>query len=279
MHFASLSGVDLGGSTGVLLELCVDGPEREAIEVVAERAGHLLEPVFRNAVDANGKFADLLQRHALRLKQLTPWGTTGLNFAGTDEFSVGDIGPQARLAVFCRAAIDLHLRLGTGRSLRPWSVIEDVRRLISGAAQEDLERLEAKARYEGKRSPKLEEELEELRGLLRRGKDFRDFLIRRAAEPSSFSTGQTRGPRRLLRRSGKTSPPQTGRRLAIWLGNRGCRLRNHQLDLSDFGDSLPAPYKVFASLVIAVVCAVVWETFLAGGIAGLFASGACGAMK
>lgn len=130
VHFASLSLIEAGDATSqlpmLLLELNVDGSQAAAIASVVKAdaiAGGYLEAIFRN----NTKFKEEMPRadetleavlnHYSRDLQTRPWGTIGLNFAGTSEFSVADIDMQDKLAAFSKAALDAsmsdHARYGS----------------------------------------------------------------------------------------------------------------------------------------------------------------------
>ncbi|MGJ4960139.1 cytochrome P450 [Bradyrhizobium sp. HKCCYLRH2015] len=123
VHFASLALIEAGDAASpcpmLLLEMNVDGSLEAAIASVAAAdiaAGGSLTAIFENTPLGKVPLETVLNRYKRDL-QTRPWGTIGLNFAGTSEFSVADIDMQDKLAAFARAALDssmaFHARYGS----------------------------------------------------------------------------------------------------------------------------------------------------------------------
>ena len=105
VHFASLSVIEAGDAKApaphLLLELNVDGPREAAIQAIAaaDAKWQKLGPIFENTPMGKAPLAEVLRRYARDL-ETHPWGTIGLNFNGTSEFSIADIAMQDELATF-----------------------------------------------------------------------------------------------------------------------------------------------------------------------------------
>ncbi len=175
VHFASMSVVEPPGAPApsLLLELNLDGPQKEGLDLVAEHC-RWMEPILRQAAGPTDlSLAQLLRRHALDLAA-RPWGATGLNFNGTPEFSVADIARQQALAAFCRDALSAFLMDQHGIGARPMQAVDFVRRLIR---QDPAWRDFADGGQESD-PPALAARRRRIASLLARGAAFGDFLIR-----------------------------------------------------------------------------------------------------
>lgn len=131
IHFLSLNALDLGDAKTprpmVLFEISADGPLKLVLETVADRTQALLGPIFRDCVgERSANLADLLAAHVITFNK-KPWGSTGLDFAGTREFQVREIARQQRLADFAREALDAYMRDGPGLNGRPMAALAYVR--------------------------------------------------------------------------------------------------------------------------------------------------------
>lgn len=137
VHFASLSVIESSKEPGsrpiLIFEINADGPRDEALERVADKGLQWFGAIFRHVspdvVGDREKLAALLRKNALDLK-CRPWGATGLNFNGTEEFPIDDILRQERLAKFTRKALDEYWNQYLGRGTRPIEALTRVRRLI-----------------------------------------------------------------------------------------------------------------------------------------------------
>ncbi len=178
VHFASLSLVHAGegkdAERRLLLELNVDGPQDRALRIIADRAHAWLRPIFLHAMEdpsaapaTADALADLLERHALKL-HTWPWGSIGLNFNGTPEFSIADIENDARVAAFATKALDHYLESHSGLSGRAVAAVRYVRKFVH---QDDVLRRAAQ---------KTTDQAERLRlqDLLDEGRQLGDLLVR-----------------------------------------------------------------------------------------------------
>jgi Dyp-type peroxidase family len=141
IHFSSCSLIDAGTADApafrLLIELNVDGDRDAAIDCYATAMGRWIRQVVELATGAPpDSLATLLRRHALNL-HFWPWGSTGLHFPGTGEFSVADMKRQEALHAHVRDKVFANLgrtasKLG-GRALQ---VLAEVRREIQDSAWE-----------------------------------------------------------------------------------------------------------------------------------------------
>jgi Dyp-type peroxidase family len=144
VHFASLNAIDLG-ETGapapyLLLEVNGDGDAEALIDAIDVCAGEWLLPLFASAAIGDNipgaarygqSLGKLLRASALDL-QARPWGTTGLCFYGLPGQSAARIAQQAKLAQFCRAAVDYFVSIHAGFGSHAAEVLKFVRGLIHG---------------------------------------------------------------------------------------------------------------------------------------------------
>ncbi|WP_166745786.1 cytochrome P450 [Sphingomonas naasensis] len=139
VHFSSCSLINAGVPGApefrLLIELNVDGQRDAAIHCYAVAMGRWIRPIVALALgDAPDSLEAALRRHALDL-HFWPWGSTGLHFPGTGEFSVADIHRQQALHAHVCDKIAANLagdadKLG-GRALQ---VLANVRHEIRDAA-------------------------------------------------------------------------------------------------------------------------------------------------
>lgn len=145
VHFASLSAIETGledGTPILLLEINADGRQDRAIDAVAQQAYKWLAPIYAHCspdgtVPSNAAALSALLRGDARNLHRYPWGSTGLHFNGTEEFSVADIERQERLADFSRDALAHffagnlgQFKLRLGRSTRAMDALTHVRRFV-----------------------------------------------------------------------------------------------------------------------------------------------------
>ena len=128
VHFASASvwGVGEGGAPplNLLLEFNVDGTREVAIPMIADRAGGWLRDLLNLVRPGDSRpLAAILQTYALRL-HTGPWGSTGINFMGSQERSVAGTADQQRLRAAAQAALD---QMGDRFGARPLDVLAAVR--------------------------------------------------------------------------------------------------------------------------------------------------------
>lgn len=139
VHFASCSLINAGSHEApalrLLIELNVDGQRDAAIDRYAATVGLWIRPIVGLALGkAPESLATELRRRALDL-HFWPWGSTGLHFPGTAEFSVADIGRQEALHARVRDMVAATLG-GTSNTLgrRALQVLADIRREIQDLA-------------------------------------------------------------------------------------------------------------------------------------------------
>ncbi|MDB5875610.1 MAG: Cytochrome P450-like [Ramlibacter sp.] len=170
VHFASLSLIEAGDANEpaphLLLELNVDGATDAAIRKVASAAGNELGPIFQNTPLGGSPLAEILGGQVLDLKT-QPWGAIGLNFNGTEEFSVPNIEMQASLSAFASDVLDYFLTLHQGIGSRAMEALNFVRTFIR-----QRQRFEAAAAQ----MPAGDDQ-KKLQDLLDRGAKFAHFLI------------------------------------------------------------------------------------------------------
>ncbi|UVO54917.1 Dyp-type peroxidase domain-containing protein [Sphingomonas sp. SUN039] len=145
VHFASLSAIEAGpdDDTPILLfEINADGGQDRAIGAVAEHAFEWLAPVYAHCNPDGSQPADAAAlagrlRAEARNLHCYPWGSTGLHFNGTEEFSVADVARQEQLADFSRDAIAHFFAGNLGhftphltRSTRAMDALTHVRRFV-----------------------------------------------------------------------------------------------------------------------------------------------------
>lgn len=138
VHFASLSAIETGPDSNkaiLLFEINADGGQDRAIAKVASAGFDWLAPIYAHCTD-DGRppadaeaLADILRAGALGLHTM-PWGDTGLNFNGTEEFSVADIARQERLATFAREALAHFFASNLGNATRAMDALMHVRRFL-----------------------------------------------------------------------------------------------------------------------------------------------------
>jgi Dyp-type peroxidase family len=135
VHFASLSTIASGSGVterlDLVFELSVDGAVVPAIEQIIACAGDLLRPIFREANPNPDMALDEFMAEKVVTLHGAPWGPTGLNFNGTDEFAVRDIEKQAELARLAQDAVDDHLHRYLNRGSRAMQTLMHVRRIIN----------------------------------------------------------------------------------------------------------------------------------------------------
>lgn len=139
VHFSSCSLIDAGPRNApafrLLIELNVDGQRDAAIGCYAAAMDSWLRPIVGLALgELPGSLAAALRHHALDL-HFWPWGSTGLHFPGTAEFSVADMRRQEALHVHVRKSVAASLA-GNSHKLgrRALQVLADVRRDIQDSA-------------------------------------------------------------------------------------------------------------------------------------------------
>jgi Dyp-type peroxidase family len=139
IHFASCSVIDAGtperSAWRLLVEINGDGDRAEVIRGYADAVAAWLTPVVAEATGRTpSSLFDALTGAALDL-HFWPWGSTGLHFPGTAEFSVAEIAREARLyeAVRGQVARVLGERLGQ----RAFRTLAAVRRELAGAGRTD----------------------------------------------------------------------------------------------------------------------------------------------
>jgi len=101
LHFASLHALEASdGKRGFLiLEMSADGLQADALALLAERAGHLFEPYFREAIDwRDGEGLSGYWRNHARSVGFGLRDLPGLCFCGTPSQTVGSIRRDALLA-------------------------------------------------------------------------------------------------------------------------------------------------------------------------------------
>ncbi len=163
VHFASLSAIESGPNSDeaiLLFEINADGGQDRAIDAVAKSGFAWLAPIYSHCTadgaaprDADA-LADLLHDGAMTLRT-RPWGETGVNFNGTEEFSVADIARQERLATFAREALAHFFASNLGNATRAMDALMHVRRFLKqdgfyalrGRAWNDLFSKAASLRY------------------------------------------------------------------------------------------------------------------------------------
>lgn len=139
VHFSSCSLINAGTSEApafrLLIELNVDGQRDAAIHRYAIAMGRWIRPIVTLALgEAPRSLEAALRRHALDL-HFWPWGSTGLHFSGTGEFSVADIDRQQALHEYVRDRIAANLASDVnGLGGRALQVLAEVRRAIQDAA-------------------------------------------------------------------------------------------------------------------------------------------------
>jgi Dyp-type peroxidase family len=212
VHFASLAVVESSAAENsplnLLLELSVDGSANGAIRVIAEQAQAWLGAVFAFADNPrNLALADLLIACSLDL-QTRPWGATGLDFFGTQEFPVAEIERQAALSAFTKDALDLYLRRRLGLGGRPLQALQFVR----GAINQD-KRLTASV--SALRTAGRAAQADELAALLRRGEGLADFLIRPSRRRLLFTEWTDPGPWTLWGQLTDAAATTAGRRTLV----------------------------------------------------------------
>ncbi len=116
VHFASASVWGEGGAPplNLLLEFNVDGNREYALPIIADHAGGWLRDILNLVRPGDDRpIADILRAYALRL-HYGPWGSTGLNFMGSQERSVAGTAEQQRLRSAVQAVLgNLGDRFGT----------------------------------------------------------------------------------------------------------------------------------------------------------------------
>jgi cytochrome P450/deferrochelatase/peroxidase EfeB len=274
VHFASLAVVESNAAENsplnLLLELSVDGPAEPAIRLVAEKAEAWLGPVFSHAVNPrNLSLAELLIASALNL-QTTPWGATGLDFFGTQEFPVADIDRQASLSAFARDALDFYLRRRMGLGGRAVQALQFVRGLIN----QDRRLV---ARGSSLRAAGLTQQADELAALMRRGAEFADFLIRPSGRRLLFTQWSDPGPWTIWGQLSDAAATTAGRRTLAILAVLALVFAG--VILAGFGPLgrtalssglLIECLEAFGRILVAIACGLLAVGAVAGAVAGAF---------
>ena len=141
LHFTSLNLIDVGarelGRYLLLLEVNADGTAVAALKgfcnelstellAILARCGHVScwdEPLEKR------NLADFLLDHRLEI-QSWPWGTTGLDYNGSNEFALPMMQQDAELAAFAARAVDLYEQLSRRGGKRAMAALQFVRALI-----------------------------------------------------------------------------------------------------------------------------------------------------
>lgn len=143
VHFASMSTVLSERGLDIILELSVDGTVEAAIRRLADKAGHVLRPVFEHSdLKPTESLVDCMQRHLVKLHS-KPWGATGLDYYGTGEFSVRAIEKQERFAKLTERILANYLDLNAGKGNQPMRALSYVRRIL---AQDRFHALRSRSR-------------------------------------------------------------------------------------------------------------------------------------
>lgn len=137
IHFASCSVIDAGtperAAWRLLVEINGDGDRGEVIRAYAGAVGAWLTPIVAAAIGRQpSSLPDALSGAALDL-HFWPWGSTGLHFPGTAEFSVAEIAREARLYEAVRARTAAVLGRGLGQ--RAFQTLTAVRRELAAAGR------------------------------------------------------------------------------------------------------------------------------------------------
>jgi cytochrome P450/deferrochelatase/peroxidase EfeB len=137
VHFASLSAFDARDPDDdeakpdprLVFEINADGDGERAIEIIADRAGPELKPIFAQTVGGDQPLIDVLRRQRVTLSY-SPWQDIGLNFNGLPDCSVSDVEMQEKVANEARAAVLEHVTAHGAPANRPIATLRAVRQKL-----------------------------------------------------------------------------------------------------------------------------------------------------
>lgn len=139
VHFASATLVRGGQGEDqephhLLMEFNVDGERSQAIRTIAEECGGWLADIVRLCAPSDPRDWDEVLRAGCLDLSFNPWRTTGLNFFGIGELSVGRIEKQRQLRNLIEAHVQSFLRdqerVQRGLGQRAMLILTAVRRAI-----------------------------------------------------------------------------------------------------------------------------------------------------
>ncbi|CAN1527195.1 Cytochrome P450 [Caulobacteraceae bacterium] len=180
IHFLSLNLVDLGNEGApdhvLLMELNADGERSEALEQIDTAAEELLGPIFAAAGWAENTSLREFFEDRIRSTSRMPFGLTGLDYNGTDGFSLADKVEQRDLARFAANALDWVQRGRFGKGGRPLARLEAIRAIIRGD-ELALEFILQESETGGQNLTRASALRNELKDLIEEGKRFRSMLF------------------------------------------------------------------------------------------------------
>ncbi|MCV0396299.1 MAG: hypothetical protein K5872_03995 [Rhizobiaceae bacterium] len=146
VHFASMVVAEVAKRDGpramLIIEIAADGEPRDVLKKIEAKAASQLSPILElTGMPASSRPAEWLgqSKHLLNVRQ-RPWGTTGLNFNGADEFPAHQIEQERELFKYVKDEIERFIDSHRGEGNFSLGALRFVRKRIR-ANRPDLKHL------------------------------------------------------------------------------------------------------------------------------------------